>query len=340
MKQILKALLAPCIAIASAMLLAACSPSTLDFRNAEIVNGKLYRSGSDKPFSGHVTNVPERTVLAGHQEYYPYQSAVSNVLNALGITANYFGVQSLCDVDAEEGVLDGRVVCRMGAGRFLAYEMGFDKGVLDGPIKTYYPNKEDKLLAEATYDDGVLDGTMKVYGLATGRQVLQSTWKKGKPEGKEEIVDDESGKLFSRVFYTKGVVQGEIVRYVRGTDRLAYRAKVVDGMKDGLEEKFDPFSGKLEERREWKMGKPHGDLVRAKLDADNKPTDELALVARYDNGVEVPLKAAAAPAAATNVQGCVDTRVVAFRIQQGDDEVITADQLGEWEAECREGKKP
>jgi hypothetical protein len=46
------------------------------------------------------------------------------------------------------------------------------------------------------------------------------------------------------------------------------------------------------------------------------------------------------PPTPAKLQGCVDARVVAFRIQRGNDEVITADQLSEWEAECREGKKP
>jgi hypothetical protein len=46
------------------------------------------------------------------------------------------------------------------------------------------------------------------------------------------------------------------------------------------------------------------------------------------------------PGAASNVQGCGDTQIVAFRVQHGEEEVITVDQLGEWEAECRGGKRP
>ncbi|MDR6524361.1 antitoxin component YwqK of YwqJK toxin-antitoxin module [Variovorax paradoxus] len=343
MKHILKALAAPCMAVAAAFLMAACSPSTLDFRNAEVVNGKIFRAGADKPYSGHITNVPERTVLVGRKDYAPYQQSISNAYLALGIRGGYYTGQALCDVDVKKGLFDGRATCRSDAGQFLAYEVSFDEGRLDGPIKTYYQRKEGRLAAEGNYDKGVLNGPLKVYGPAAGRLILQANFKEGKSHGKEELFDEDSGKLFSRLTYVNGTVNGEIVRYAHGTDRLTYRANAIDGLKDGVEEEFDYFSGKLAIRREWRKGKQHGDAVAATLDEMKRPTDELKVVARFDNGVEVPLAPAIAPTPASgtpNVQGCVDTRIVTFRIQHGEDEVITADQLGEWEAQCRSGKRP
>lgn len=328
-------LVAACV---SAVLLAGCGPSTLDFRNAELVNGKLYRARSDKPFSGHVTNVPERAVLV-RKEYQPFSSTITNVLSALNINLGLWP-PSLCDVDADEGILDGAAVCRSGSGQFLAYEMEFDQGVLDGRVRVYYPNAGDKPMAQARYAKGVLDGEMTMWGPATGREILRMQWKKGKPHGKEEIFDDKTGKLVSRVSRRDGVIQGEMVRYAQGTDRLVYRVNSIDGIKDGIEERYDYWSGKLEERQEWRKGKLHGDVVRAKLDSANKTTDELQVIGRYDNGVEVPLNRAPSTAEPEAVQRCVETQTVAFRVQHGEEEVITADQLSEWETECREGKRP
>jgi hypothetical protein len=39
----------------SAVVLAGCFGKTLDFRNAEISNGKLYQEGANEPFSGKVS---------------------------------------------------------------------------------------------------------------------------------------------------------------------------------------------------------------------------------------------------------------------------------------------
>ena len=40
------------------LFLAGCSKETIDFRNAEVSNSKVYKQGEDKPFTGIVTNVP------------------------------------------------------------------------------------------------------------------------------------------------------------------------------------------------------------------------------------------------------------------------------------------
>jgi len=347
MKTIIKALLAPCMSVAAAFLLAGCGLSTLDFRNAEVVNGKIFRAGADKPYSGHLTNAPARAAIVGRKDYAAYQQVLSNVYTSLGIQAGIYTGAAVCDVDVDQGVLDGKAVCRATADQLLSDEMSFDKGALDGRIKTYFPRNGGKLAAEAQFDNGVLDGDMTMYGPESGRKILQVSFKQGRVHGKQEIVDDETGKLVFRATYSKGLVDGELVRYSRGTDRLEYRVRMVDGVKDGIEENYDVFSGKLRDRSGWKMGKLHGDVVAATQDSDRNTTDELKVVARYDNGVEVPLAPTATstvtvvpPGAASNVQGCVDTQIAAFRVQHGEDEVITADQLGEWEAECRGGKRP
>ena len=348
MKSIIKALLAPCMPVAAALLLAACGPSTLEFRNAEIVQGKIFRAGADKPYSGHLTNAPARAAIVGRRDYAAYQQVLSNVYTSLGIQAGIYTGAAVCDVNVEQGVLDGKAVCRATADHLLSDEMTFDKGALDGRIKTYFPRNGGKLAAEAQFDNGILDGDMTMYGPESGRKILQVSFKQGKLHGKQEIVDDETGKLVFRATYSKGLVDGELVRYSRGTDRLEYRVRMVDGVKDGIEENYDAFSGKLRDRQGWKMGKLHGEVVVATLDKDRNPTDELKIVDRYDNGVLVPIEPAAttateaatvAPVTSAKLQGCIDARIVAFRIQNGDEEMITADQLSEWEAECREGKR-
>ena len=181
MKTIIKALLAPCMSVAAALLLTACGPSTLEFRNAEVVNGKIFRAGADKPYSGHLTNIPARTAIMGRRDYGAYHQTLSNVYTSLGIQADIYTAVAVCDVDVDQGVLDGKAVCRATADQLLSDEMSFDKGTLDGRIKTYFPRNGSKLAAEAQFDNGVLDGDMTMYG--PGRRRARTLFTRHRPAG-------------------------------------------------------------------------------------------------------------------------------------------------------------
>jgi hypothetical protein len=50
--------------LTATVLLTACGGSVLDFRNAEISNGKLYKAGADAGFTGTVTNIPHIKLLS------------------------------------------------------------------------------------------------------------------------------------------------------------------------------------------------------------------------------------------------------------------------------------
>ncbi|MDR6522175.1 antitoxin component YwqK of YwqJK toxin-antitoxin module [Variovorax paradoxus] len=408
MKTHIQALLAPCMSVAAALLLAACGPSTLEFRNAEIVQGKFYRQGADKPFSGKIDNVPSHTILI-RKEFDTISTLPTNVLDkaAPGVQHNALG--QVCEVRVDEGVLDGATTCTTGAGKFKAYEMTFDQGVLTGEFKFYFPGT-NKPEAVVRTDHGVLDGRSVVYGPESGREVYNATFKQGKLARTEEIFDDQTGKLVRRTPVEDGAITGEIVEYTKHGAQLSYRANVQMGLKHGVEEKFIEESGILEYRQNWVMGKLDGEVVRSKRDPKTERTvNEQYVAARYENGKLVyeanareqyipdqeqiaedarqeKIRACvkerrdkltqegrgfyadsaigqltaecyhAVVAATSNTSGtalssgteptpaklrsCVDTRIVAFRVQHGEDEVITADQLGEWEAECRSGKRP
>ncbi|TSD55201.1 hypothetical protein FFI97_028115 [Variovorax sp. KBS0712] len=407
MKQILKALLAPSMAVAAAVLLAACGPTTMEFRNAEIVQGKFYRQGADKPFSGKIDNVPSHTILI-RKEFEVVSALPTNVLDkaAPGIQHNVMG--QVCEVRVDKGVLDGTTTCTTGAGKFQAYEMTFDQGVLTGEFKFYFPGT-NKPKAVVRTDHGVLDGRSVVYGPESGREVLNVTFKQGKLAQTEEIFDDQSGKLVRRIPVEDGAITGEIVEYVKHGSQLYYRSHVQMGVKHGLEEQYVHESGVLEYRQNWVMGQLDGDVLRSKRDPKTERTvNEQYVAQRYANGKviyaadpsdgylpdleriaedarqekvracvkerrdklaqegrdflndtaidqlsaecyhAVVAATSSTPAAAPSsgmaltpakLQGCVDARIVAFRIQHGNDEVITADQLSEWESECREGKR-
>jgi hypothetical protein len=72
--------------LAAVLLLSGCWGKTLDFRNAEIVHGKIYASGANSPFSGQVTNIN----LSQIPTLYNGASPISNALNQLIGADNLF----------------------------------------------------------------------------------------------------------------------------------------------------------------------------------------------------------------------------------------------------------
>ncbi|ARL96033.1 hypothetical protein [Burkholderia pseudomallei] len=51
------------------VLLAGCKGDVLDYRNVQVVNGKVYAGDANTPFSGKVTNVPAPDILNNQQGY-------------------------------------------------------------------------------------------------------------------------------------------------------------------------------------------------------------------------------------------------------------------------------
>ena len=59
----IRSLMLPGVVLAATVVLPGCGGSVLDFRNAEISNGKLYKAGADAVFTGTVTNIPQAKLL-------------------------------------------------------------------------------------------------------------------------------------------------------------------------------------------------------------------------------------------------------------------------------------
>jgi uncharacterized protein YecT (DUF1311 family) len=69
---------------------------------------------------------------------------------------------------------------------------------------------------------------------------------------------------------------------------------------------------------------------------------ECALNSLYerDRMLQAEIIKSAAQAVPVPVASCEDQWIVAFRKEVGEDAMISADQLSEWEGWCKEGKKP
>ncbi|QND83275.1 YwqK superfamily antitoxin [Chromobacterium vaccinii] len=324
------------LSVVIAASLAGCSGRVLEFRNAEVVNGKIYKSGANEPFSGKVTNVPAAQIFRGLDGISAFLSTAKNVLGSP------LDVSSLCTVEIQDGILDGKAECQQPNSSNLVMQLNFSQGLLDGNFKTFTPADPDQPVINATFNKGRANGKLEIFSPQTHKLIYHVNWENGSLVGTEEGFDANTGNLIARDQIENGKLQGEQIRYAPDGKRVIYRVKYVDGLKEGVEEAYDADSGKPTLRAEWTSGALNGTYQTWKdgvLDQDGK----------YEHGTEIQLSTAydreraketAQPSDALNA--CQEAWVAAFRkaSPNGDFALINQDQLAEWQQQCKQGKSP
>jgi len=276
----------------SAMTLAGCIGNTLDFRNAEISNGKLYQEGANEPFSGKVTNIPyfklpttpllkvfDVVSKLTQDSTYRETFFAGGLAAALGMASNS---KLLCDAEFDKGTPDGKVVCTLSRADAPLVTFRYEKGALEGPVTVASYKAKSVTVAEASYKLNAIDGVLVINHPETGQLLSKSNWKAGALHGREEDYSLTTGKLIFKGSYVDGKPDGEAVRY----------------NDDGTEMMRSIYqSGQLVQSVDHRAGSP-------------------------------------------SLETCVSLWTSAYRKEVGEDAVITADQLGEWNIWCNEGKRP
>ena len=165
---------------AVSLLLSGCGDKALDFRNAQINNGKFYAGDGNTPFSGLVTNMPFNHALMSQ----PGFSTAMQTFNAVikGPAPGLYNA-ALCDVHVHDGLLDGKAICKA--------------------------PQSDVVRAEAAFSDGTLKDTLTIND-EDGKTVLTSvSFVDGQPDGKQEMRKPGTHQLFHVVHWSKGVLDGE-----------------------------------------------------------------------------------------------------------------------------------
>lgn len=235
----------------SLFLLAGCS-KTLDFRNAEISNNKIFESGANTGFSGKITNLPLNkmpvsriltiTNLVGKISK-DKTLAIALAGNALtAISGNDFG-QIICDATTSDGFLDGEAICQVKQGHEPIFKFNFNKNTLDGEIIIYDLNHNEKVIAKASYKNGELDGLSEIYSSATGKIIHNINWIKGISSGTEEQFDESTGKMI-------------------------FQGNLKNGVYDGVVTKYSP-EGDVTEKKTWISGVPQAEYSNKPVNTDN-----------------------------------------------------------------------
>ncbi|HHT8994855.1 TPA: toxin-antitoxin system YwqK family antitoxin [Burkholderia cenocepacia] len=236
-------------------LLAGCKGDVLEYRNVQIVNGKVYAGNANTPFSGKVTNVPAPDILNNQQGY---QRMMQN--SAYVVPEAYRGgIDSmmihglLCDAKVSDGMLAGDVACKAAQSDAVRMKMSFSDAALTGSMQIF-DSSGDRTVLDANFSNGNPDGSEKIYYAPTKQLIGEFPWKDGRLNGVVKTYDGKTGNTLLEAHYESGAANGEMVRYAPDGKRVIYRASFTNDKLDGAEDRFDPNTGEPVSHSVWQMG--------------------------------------------------------------------------------------
>lgn len=148
------------------LLVTGCSHEQLDWRNAEVSGHQIFKRGSDKPFTGDVTNIPDSILYSWVPSF--------DMSLALKLHLMFEGMhnQTYCHGYAAEGRADGEFVCERDGKSYT--RINFKNGVTKGEFKLYALDYSlDHPLLEGSLNNGWFVGKFTQY--AKDGSVMQ-TW--------------------------------------------------------------------------------------------------------------------------------------------------------------------
>ncbi|MDN7482257.1 hypothetical protein QZM38_15600 [Burkholderia orbicola] len=237
------------------VLLAGCKGDVLEYRNVQIVNGKVYAGNANTPFSGKVTNVPAPDILNNQQGYQRMmQNSVYVVPEAYRGGIDSTMIHGLhCDAKVSGGVLVGDVACKAAQSDTVRMKMSFSDAALTGSMQIF-DGSGDRTVLDANFSNGNPDGPEKIYYAPTKQLIGEFPWKDGRLNGVVKTYDSGTGNTLLEAHYENGAANGEMVRYAPDGKHVIYRASFSNDKLDGAEDRFDPNTGEPVSHSVWQMG--------------------------------------------------------------------------------------
>ena len=336
--------------------LVACG-QTLEYSNAEIVNGKLYRAGEDKPFSGVATNVPLDKFK--NKSVANYQSALAIYVNLN--SPQYGGVdrsdfkhypnmyKQICTGSFDDGEPEGEFKCMGSDGSHteFEFEVGGDgdtdfiaySKIEDGSVVVRAPYKNHKLHGEFTvysqetgkplfiapFVEGRIQGQVIAHNAETGALVETFQAVNGRKDGEEVIYYNDGKAVKIRRQYKNGTREGKEVGFYDDGISLLYEANIRDGVQDGLTTEYYK-DGSVSGKYTYRMG------VVISMEKFERGESKVADVGATAQETSVTSD--------ESTDACVDAWINAHRAVVGEDAVIIHDQIVEWEDFCKKGEMP
>lgn len=307
------------IVLSLPLLLAGCKEQVLDYRNTEIVNGKVYEKSGNEPFTGKVTNLPINVITPIANDIDTFNRELKHLMAGDQYGA-YFN-PAHCDASVKRGFIEGDGTCFDRQHNVPILKFHVQGSGLQGDVELFSAITPDRLIAKGSFNDGKRHGIRELFNPNTGKLVSHSEWKDG--------------------------VQPEVALYYHADGKtISHKGRMVNGGWTGQVEEFHD-NGKLARQGIWTSGYPDGEF-RA-WDANGKlylhrivrgPFVEKDLMVSEASPSTIGGMLNDASKNASNTQSCVELWTKAHRKQVGDDAAISIPQLDEWEEWCKEGKQP
>ena len=326
---------APTIAIA-AILLTGCSDPQLEYRNAQISNGLIYENKANSPFTGTINNLPLPPVQPGGSLFVMLGAYEANIANSYGKSPGITHPQSLniraskCTADVKEGYLNGKITCFTPSTTAMRYEANYTSGTLNGTVKLYATDGKT-VLAEWKLDKDIIDGSFNIYSPTNSEIIAKYNYKNGTPDGNQLSYDNNTRAIILDQLFEAGKIKHHQSFTPKGTP-LSENIYEDDGVTAKYKE-WDPETGVLIEESMRKNGYPNG---------PSKRWDNTGML--ISNGINSPrgyeslMSEPATPK--VDAEKCLDIWIDAYHKEVGEEAMISADQTGEWEGLCNEGKLP
>lgn len=329
----------------AAGLLAGCGNDVLDWDNARVSGGKIYEGSENKPFTGHVTNVPEQVLIPSNTPERKLLSLHFMNVELADRQEAMYGANLNCEVDTEDGLRDGAIVCRNAAG-VVRVEGRFSEGAIDGEWKINDTKGQPSLSAK--YSNGNLDGRLEILNPNGQGYLYKAGFKNGVHEGSEERWLGDGTQVLS-TSWTDGKKDG-LHKEWWNTGKLNYEVPYKNGQQDGLIKKYDdegnvsrtvaPFDGQYARVTDYG---PNGEVKISDVDRSGiyhpvsvQPAQPQPQDSAEPDGLVDEWDAAVSPAN----QQCVDAWTAYARKVEGDEFPIGLETLKDWNSMCSSGEQP
>lgn len=305
--NIIRRLLTPA-ALALCLSLCGCGPTVLDFRNAEMNNGTLFARGSNTPFTGKVTNVPN-TIIFNDPDFKAIRDAVvsayrqavvmsetqPNIEQIAGATVMLLRSTGLdlpsdednavvfCTINVDSGRLAGKVSCSAAGSDDVVLETAVGKNAtFDGLLNSYvHDDGKQYPLVSATLSNGKLMGMLTIYSARTHTVVASLMYANGLANGAADVFDENTGGKLEDATYVDGKLDGNVTDWAPGGKVIIGKGHISHGVFDGAQEIFDPATGNKTAEAHWANGKLNG--VQRHWDAQGN----LTAATNYQDGIPV-----------------------------------------------------
>lgn len=314
------------VAAVTAALLSACGDATLDYRNAEVSNGKVYARSEDKPFTGSLTDFPQ-SLIKRTDDLTGFLAGLAATLDRLKRTDESIRfLQLVCNGATDDGYLHGEVSCYEPGTSTLRYQVHYKQGQMNGDLTIW--GRHDNVLAKASFQDDRLEGQYQYLGPNNGRLITQGHARAGLLDGLQQRWDETTGQLTYQATAEKGFYVGVAEGWTPSGQKIS-EIPYQNGQINGVVRAWDGNTGRLIREAVYKDNSPDGPTK------EWYENGELKISGEYRNHLFYPTLA---PADNKQTDACIANYVEEFHMQAGEDAPVNSEQLDEWENWCQQRK--